>query len=74
MRDLPQRRERRQVRRVEIERHLVALLRRDAVAELLVERLADSIERLDPLLACPASARRRASCSRWTAPRRRVFS
>ena len=49
-RDLPQRRQRRQVRRIEIERHLVALLRRDAVAELLVERLADPVERLDALL------------------------
>ena len=49
-RDLPQRRERRQVRRIEIERHLVALLRGDAIAELLVERLADAVERLDALL------------------------
>ena len=37
------------MRRVEVERHLVAVLRRDPVAELLVERLADLVERLDPL-------------------------
>ena len=38
------------MRRIEIERHLVAVLRRDAVAELLVERLADPVEGLDALL------------------------
>ena len=48
--DLPERAERGDVARIEIERHLVAVLRGDAVPELLVERLADLVERLDPLL------------------------
>jgi hypothetical protein len=38
------------VRRLEIERHLVALLRCNPIAELFVERLADTEERLDALL------------------------
>ena len=48
--DLPERRQRRQVRGVEIQRHLVALLRRHAIVELLVERLADAVEGVDALL------------------------
>ena len=37
------------MRRIEVERHLVAVLRRHPVAELLVERFADLVERLYPL-------------------------
>ena len=40
-----------QVRRIEIERHLEALLGLDAVAELLVELLADAVVHLDALRA-----------------------
>src|SRR5262249_51427151 len=43
-RDLPKRRERRQMRFVEIERLFVNLLRAALVAELLFERLADAME------------------------------
>ena len=49
-RDLPERRKRRQVRRIQIEGHLVALLRGHAVFELFVERFCDAIERVDALL------------------------
>ncbi len=49
--DDPQRGEGREVGRIEIQRHLVALLRLHAVAELLVELLADAEVHLDALLA-----------------------
>jgi nucleoside-diphosphate-sugar epimerase len=49
--DRAQRGERRQVRRIEIERHLEALARLHAIGELLVERLADAVVHLDALHA-----------------------
>ncbi len=47
--DGPERRERRQMRRIQIERHLEALLRLHAIAELLLQRLADAVVHLDAL-------------------------